>query len=105
MWDLEQAFHISCQMRRGVPLHLETNGPLIMASYYTPINSGDMEFGPLTPSYNDLGGYPNNAWVHMDMEVNLAADTYQLLVNNVSEGTFAYYQPTGPLESLDFYSA
>jgi hypothetical protein len=64
-----------------------------------------MELGALTPSYNDLGGYPNNAWVHMDMEVNLAADTYQFLVNGVSKGTFGYYQPTGALKSLDFYSA
>ena len=81
-------------------------GPILEASYYTPVNSGDMELGALTPSYTDLGGYPNNAWVHMDMEVNLAADTYQLLVNNVSKGTFPYYPDgAGSLKSLDFYGA
>jgi hypothetical protein len=81
-------------------------GPIIEASYYTPVNSGDMELGALTPSYDDLGGYPNNAWVHMDMEVNLAAETYQLLVNNVLEGTFPYYpDAAGSLKSLDFYGA
>jgi hypothetical protein len=107
-WDMYDVgpgrnFQILLSDASGSSAPFGNNGPLIEASYFSPANSGDMELGALAPSYNDLGGFPNNAWVHMDMEVNLSAQTYQLLVNNVSEGTFAYYQPTGPLQSLDFY--
>jgi len=109
-WDMYDVgpgknFQILLSDAAGSSAPFGNNGPLIEASYYAPANSGDMELGALAPSYNDLGGFPDNAWVHMDMEVNLSAQTYQLLVNNVSEGTFAYYQPTGPLQSLDFYGA
>jgi hypothetical protein len=109
-WDLYDVgpgsgFYIYLTDAAGVSAPYGNQGPQIIASYYTPVNSVDMELGALTPSFNDLGGYPDNAWVHMDMEVNLAAETYQFLVNGVSKGTFAYYQTTGPLKSLDFYSA
>ena len=114
-WDMYdvgpgQIFQIFLTDAAGSSAPFGNNGPLIEASYFSPVNSGDMELGALAPSYNDLGGYPNNAWVHMDMEVNLSAETYQLFVNNTlavapstGTSTFAYYQPTGPLESLDFY--
>ena len=109
-WDLYMVgpgsgFYIYLSDAAGSSAPYGNQGPQLLASYYTPVNSVDMELGLLTPSYNDLGGYPNNAWVHMDMEVNLAAETYQFLVNGVSKGTFAYFQPTGTLKSLDFYSA
>jgi hypothetical protein len=82
-------------------------GPFIESSYYSPPNSGDQELTVIStdPGDDDIGGFPNNAWVHMDMEVNLSAQTYQLLVNGVSQGTFNYYDPgsQGPLQSLSFY--
>jgi hypothetical protein len=92
-------------------------GPLIEASDYAAPSSTDMEIGALTtPSgtYNDLGGFPDNAWIHMDMEVNLSAETYQLFVNNTlvaqpnsGTTTWGYLNSgtVGPFKSLDFYGA
>jgi hypothetical protein len=110
-WDMYDVgpgrnFQIFLSDAAGSSAPYGNNGPLIEASYFSPASSGDMELGTLAPSYNDLGGFPDNAWVHMDMEVNLGAETYQLLVNSVSEGTFAYYpDSSGPLKALQFYGA
>jgi hypothetical protein len=84
-------------------------GPFVQATYYG-VSSTDMEIATrTTPSYtfNDLGGLPTNAWVHMDLEVNLAAQNYQFLANGNSLGTWGYINPgtVGPLNSLFFYGA
>jgi hypothetical protein len=81
-------------------------GPYIECTDFNPPNSGDIEIATRTgPSgtYNDLGGAPNNAWIHMDLEVNLVAESYQFLVNGVSKGTFGYINPgtVGPFKALN----
>jgi autotransporter-associated beta strand protein len=81
-------------------------GPYIETSNFNPPSSGDMEIATRTGpggTYNDLGGAPNNAWVHMDLEVDLAAQDYQFIVDGVSKGTFGYINPgtVGPFVALN----
>jgi len=106
MYDVGPGKNFEIQLGDSTNAAAANVGPLLEASWYSPASSTDMELGALQPGYTDLGGFPDNAWVHMDMEVNLGAETYQLLVNSVSEGTFAYYpDSSGPLKALQFYGA
>ena len=93
-------------------------GPYILLSNYNPPTSTDMEIlsraGPTAGTVADLGGFPDNAWIHMDMEVNLTAETYQLFINNTlvdqpntGQNTFGYIDSgtVGPFKSLLFDGA
>jgi hypothetical protein len=115
-WDMYQVgpgrnWEISLQDALG---NAGNTGPLIESSYFAPANSGDMELatrtGP-TGTYNDCGGFPDNSWVHMDMEVNLSAETYQVFVNSAlmvepstGQSTWTYINggTVGPFKELLF---
>ena len=89
-------------------------GPYIESSYFAPPSSTDMEMATRTgpgATYNDCGGFPDDSWVHMDLEVNLSAETYQLFINNTlmrepstGQTTWGYVNPgtVGPFQSLIF---
>jgi fibronectin-binding autotransporter adhesin len=127
MYDIGPGTNFSISLSDQTVLSGQQQGPYVLSSYF-PTGSGPvMALAPRVypnATYDQVetgatGSFTTTAWVHMDMEVNLSEQTYQLYVDgilahaNPDQGVdggyaFTYYNAPGtvkPFESLLFNGA